>query len=92
LLGLALNHLLAKEAVTEWGWRIPFVVGCLIVLTAGLPADKEPFASFWRHFRQIDRDAAQLNACREDAKGSLSAGNPAVSRLRSFLPRCSAWR
>jgi len=31
LLGLALNHLLAKEAVTEWGWRIPFVVGCMIV-------------------------------------------------------------
>ncbi|MGD9425918.1 MFS transporter [Pantoea sp. NSTU24] len=31
LLGLMLNHLLAKEAVTEWGWRIPFVVGCLIV-------------------------------------------------------------
>lgn len=31
LLGLILNHLLAKEAVTEWGWRIPFVVGCLIV-------------------------------------------------------------
>ena len=31
LLGLMLNHLLAKEVVTEWGWRIPFVVGCLIV-------------------------------------------------------------
>ncbi|MHC3771272.1 tricarballylate/proton symporter TcuC [Pantoea agglomerans] len=31
LLGLMLNHLLAKEAVTEWGWRIPFVFGCLIV-------------------------------------------------------------
>jgi len=31
LLGLGLNHLLAKEAITEWGWRIPFVVGCLIV-------------------------------------------------------------
>lgn len=31
LLGLLLNHLLAKEAVTDWGWRIPFVIGCLIV-------------------------------------------------------------
>jgi len=31
LLGLALNHLLAKDQVTEWGWRIPFVIGCLIV-------------------------------------------------------------
>lgn len=31
LLGLLLNHLLEKEAVTDWGWRIPFVIGCLIV-------------------------------------------------------------
>jgi len=31
LLGLLLNHLLAKEAVSVWGWRIPFVIGCLIV-------------------------------------------------------------
>jgi len=31
LLGLLLNHLLSKEAVTDWGWRIPFVIGCLIV-------------------------------------------------------------
>ncbi|MEN5017829.1 MFS transporter [Erwinia sp. Eh17-17] len=31
LLGLLLNHLLDKGEVTEWGWRIPFVIGCLIV-------------------------------------------------------------
>lgn len=31
LLGLLLNHLLDKNQVTEWGWRIPFMVGCLIV-------------------------------------------------------------
>ncbi|CCG85840.1 MFS transporter [Erwinia piriflorinigrans] len=31
LLGLLLNHLLDKGEVTDWGWRIPFVVGCLIV-------------------------------------------------------------
>ncbi|KOC90133.1 MFS transporter [Winslowiella iniecta] len=31
LLGLLLNHLLDKGEVTEWGWRIPFVVGCMIV-------------------------------------------------------------
>ncbi|GLR08215.1 citrate-proton symporter [Mixta theicola] len=31
LLGLLLNHLLAPQQVTEWGWRIPFVAGCLIV-------------------------------------------------------------
>ncbi|MGB9096140.1 MFS transporter [Erwinia sp.] len=31
LLGLGVNHLLAKDQVTEWGWRIPFVIGCMIV-------------------------------------------------------------
>ena len=31
LLGLMLNQWLDKGQVTDWGWRIPFVVGCLIV-------------------------------------------------------------
>lgn len=31
LLGLGLNHLLSKDQVTDWGWRIPFFVGCMIV-------------------------------------------------------------
>ncbi|MBD8162796.1 MFS transporter [Erwinia persicina] len=31
LLGLLLNHLLDKGEVSEWGWRIPFVIGCMIV-------------------------------------------------------------
>ncbi len=31
LLGMMLNHFLIKEQVTEWGWRIPFLVGCMIV-------------------------------------------------------------
>jgi len=31
LLGLGLNHLLDKGQVTDWGWRIPFVIGCMIV-------------------------------------------------------------
>ena len=31
LLGLLLNHLLGKEAVSEWGWRIPFFIGCMVV-------------------------------------------------------------
>ncbi|NIF21298.1 MFS transporter [Candidatus Pantoea multigeneris] len=31
LLGLLLNHLLDKEAVSDWGWRIPFFIGCMIV-------------------------------------------------------------
>ncbi|CAO95498.1 MFS transporter [Erwinia tasmaniensis] len=31
LLGLLLNHVLDKGEVTDWGWRIPFFVGCMIV-------------------------------------------------------------
>ncbi|WP_241576295.1 MFS transporter [Rosenbergiella collisarenosi] len=31
LLGLALNHLLGKEIVSEWAWRIPFFIGCMVV-------------------------------------------------------------
>ncbi|WP_168403577.1 MFS transporter [Erwinia amylovora] len=31
LLGLMLNHLLDKGEVTDWGWRVPFLIGCLIV-------------------------------------------------------------
>ncbi|RWR01386.1 citrate-proton symporter [[Pantoea] beijingensis] len=31
LLGLLLNHMLEKDQVTEWGWRIPFIIGCMIV-------------------------------------------------------------
>lgn len=30
-MGFALNALLAESAIREWGWRIPFVFGCLIV-------------------------------------------------------------
>jgi len=30
-LGYALNHLLAKDAIADWGWRIPFFVGCSII-------------------------------------------------------------
>ncbi|MDN0081284.1 MFS transporter [Crenobacter sp. SG2305] len=31
LLGVLLHSLLPKEVMTEWGWRVPFLVGCLIV-------------------------------------------------------------
>jgi metabolite-proton symporter len=31
LLGVLLQSLLPKEAITEWGWRIPFLIGCMIV-------------------------------------------------------------
>lgn len=31
LLGYALNAAMPAEVITEWGWRIPFFVGCMIV-------------------------------------------------------------
>lgn len=31
LLGVALSSLLPPEQLTQWGWRIPFLFGCLIV-------------------------------------------------------------
>ncbi len=31
LLGVALSAMVAPEAMLRWGWRIPFIVGCLIV-------------------------------------------------------------
>ena len=31
LLGLGLNNLLGKQAVSDWAWRIPFFVGCMVV-------------------------------------------------------------
>jgi MFS family permease len=31
LLGVALSSLLAPSAIDLWGWRIPFLVGCLII-------------------------------------------------------------
>jgi len=30
-LGYALNHTLAKDVIADWGWRIPFFVGCSII-------------------------------------------------------------
>ncbi|PXW26658.1 putative MFS family arabinose efflux permease [Paraburkholderia caballeronis] len=31
LLGVVLNRLLPVEQMTSWGWRVPFIIGCLIV-------------------------------------------------------------
>ena len=31
LLGVALNSIIPADQMTAWGWRIPFLIGCLIV-------------------------------------------------------------
>ncbi|POR47023.1 putative MFS family arabinose efflux permease [Paraburkholderia eburnea] len=31
LLGVVLHNLLPVEEMTAWGWRVPFIIGCLIV-------------------------------------------------------------
>jgi len=31
LLGLLLQYWLPPQAMTDWGWRVPFLIGCLIV-------------------------------------------------------------
>lgn len=31
LLGVLLNHFLDAQQMDEWGWRVPFLVGCMIV-------------------------------------------------------------
>jgi MHS family citrate/tricarballylate:H+ symporter-like MFS transporter len=30
-IGYALNHYLTPTAITDWGWRVPFFIGCMIV-------------------------------------------------------------
>jgi len=31
LIGFSINKLMAPEVVADWGWRIPFFIGCMIV-------------------------------------------------------------
>jgi metabolite-proton symporter len=31
LLGVGLNHWLSPDEMSSWGWRVPFLVGCMIV-------------------------------------------------------------
>ncbi|SEP82855.1 metabolite-proton symporter [Pseudomonas sp. NFACC02] len=31
LLGVGLNHWLSPEEMGQWGWRVPFLIGCMIV-------------------------------------------------------------
>lgn len=30
-LGYGLNHALAKDVIADWGWRVPFFIGCSII-------------------------------------------------------------
>jgi MFS transporter, MHS family, citrate/tricarballylate:H+ symporter len=31
LIGFGLNHMLSADQILSWGWRIPFLIGCMIV-------------------------------------------------------------
>ncbi|TGB89638.1 citrate-proton symporter, partial [Salmonella enterica subsp. enterica serovar Enteritidis] len=31
LIGYSLNITLGHDAISEWGWRIPFFIGCMII-------------------------------------------------------------
>jgi metabolite-proton symporter len=31
LLGVALSSIIPPEAMAQWGWRVPFIIGCMIV-------------------------------------------------------------
>lgn len=31
LVGLLLNHFLSTDEISDWGWRIPFFLGCIVV-------------------------------------------------------------
>jgi MFS transporter, MHS family, citrate/tricarballylate:H+ symporter len=64
LLGVALNSYLEPQQMTQWGWRIPFLIGCLIVplifvLRRGL-AETDAFLQGQRHAtaREIFRAVA----------------------------------
>ena len=65
VLGLMLNRLLAQDQVTDWGWRIPFVVGCLIVpflfWIRRMLEETDAFAQRTHHpsMRQIMRSVAE---------------------------------
>ncbi len=64
LIGFAINKLMAPADVVDWGWRIPFVIGCLIVpllfvLRRSLQETEEFLArSHHPGFREIARTLA----------------------------------
>ncbi len=54
-MGFALNAVLEQSAISDWGWRIPFVFGCLIVpfisscaVSWRRPRSLPPAAIIWR--------------------------------------------
>lgn len=54
-MGFALNAVLEPSAISDWGWRIPFLFGCLIVpfiLSCAVswrrPVSLLPAAIIWR--------------------------------------------
>ncbi|QEN86694.1 MFS transporter [Labrys sp. KNU-23] len=59
LIGYALNHLFVPQTITEWAWRIPFFIGCMIVpLLFFLRRSLEETAEFEaRHVRPTLRQA-----------------------------------
>ncbi len=68
LLGVLLSSILPPDAMTEWGWRIPFLIGCLIVpllfLLRRQLQETEAFATRIKHThrptpREIFRSVAQ---------------------------------
>ena len=63
-IGYALNRYLVPEAITDWGWRVPFFIGCMIipvifVIRRSL-AETEVFLAKKHHpgFSEILRDMA----------------------------------
>lgn len=61
-MGFALNVVLEESAIREWGWRIPFLFGCLIVpfifscaASSKRPRNSAPGATIWRCVRSSQR-------------------------------------
>jgi MHS family citrate/tricarballylate:H+ symporter-like MFS transporter len=68
LLGVLLSRILPPDAMNEWGWRIPFLIGCLIVpllfLLRRQMQETEAFAARIQHThrptpREIFRSVAE---------------------------------
>src|ERR1700719_2947340 len=62
VIGYALNQYLSPAAITDWGWRVPFFIGCMIILVIFIIprslAETEVFLAKKHHpgFAEIVRD------------------------------------